>query len=432
MLYYLPLEGYQERYTLQWSAPKAGWLERRWREEGIEYIRIDGASPNTVRTIKAGCVLDAVGRSNFCFSQISKLLELAENGEIKNSDTILLDDFFTPGIEALPYAFSLMGLKPKMYAFLHAQSVDQYDFTRPMMKWGIRHFERGIASILDGIFVCCSTLKDCVVNGGRLTHVNGTNEQVDFEGVHVGGLCGPEKVFITGHPFASDEVMERMPEWYRIFRDPVRYLKLIGESGVSQYQPYPSRKNQVIWSSRWDKEKQPELFLGAVDRVLAKEPYTKFVICTSARKLRSNDPSLLKLLSDYIDKYPNNIELKEGLSKEAYYAILCESKVQTNMALQDWVAISLLEASVAGAYPIYPAFRSFVETFRNDSQFLYTPWKLDEAADKMVAILNRNDLWTYEAIQGRSWIHTRFDSAYKRQLQIMGILLGTPDDPYAT
>jgi len=41
MLYYCPLETYKERYTMQWAAPKTGWLERNWIAHKIPYTRID-------------------------------------------------------------------------------------------------------------------------------------------------------------------------------------------------------------------------------------------------------------------------------------------------------------------------------------------------------------------------------------------------------
>jgi glycosyltransferase involved in cell wall biosynthesis len=372
MLYYVPLEGYKERYTLQWSAPITGWLESRWRQIGLKYHRVDPELP--MRPIKTGCVLDAVGRSVFCFEQIKMLLSLAEEGKITNDDVIYFDDFWTPGLEALPYAFHLMGIKPKMYAFLHAQSVDEFDFTYPMREW-MRPFEKGIARALNGIFVCGHTLKDLVVNGD---------------------IAPPEKVYVTGHPFNSDEVINRMRE------------------GIGYH--YQNRSNNVVWSSRWDQEKNPQFFLAVAAEVIEKMPDAKFIICTGSKQIRSNNDALIMLLHKYREKWTNNIILKEDLTKEQYYAELLKAKIQFNCASQDFVAITLLEASVAGCYPVYPYFRSFPETFAYRHEYMYEHLDLDSAVAKVCSILKRSDLWTEKEIWKRSWIHRRFDCAWERML----------------
>ncbi len=377
MLFYIPLEAYKERYTEQWSAAKTGWLERNWLKIGLEYTRIDGAEriANRPKQIQTGCVLDAVKRSMFCFAQIEQLLALAEEGKLTSEDTIYFDDFWHPGIEALPYAFHLMGLKPQMYAFLHAQSVDEFDFTFPMRHW-MRHFEQGIASVLDGIFVCGPCLRDLVV---------------------FGGIAPQYKVHITGHPFNSEEVRERMT-----------------------FSPEP-RLDQVVYSSRWDLEKNPWFFLEVARKVIYQRRHARFIVCTGSEKIRSNDPGLVRMIHQACEQYPDNIILKENLTKEQYYAELCRSKIQMNTADQDFVAITLLESSVAGCYPIYPYFRSFPETFKHRPGFMYNRLDVQDAVRMVIKVLDSNDLWTEAAIQSRQWIHNRFDTSWLRMLNVMGL-----------
>lgn len=401
-LIYLPLECYESRYTLQWAAPKTGWLERRWQEYGINYLRID-SNDHDKREIKVGSVVDGIGRVYHCFSQIRQLLAMAEMGNITKEDVIYFDDFWHPGIEALPYAFHLLGIKPKpkFYAFCHAQSIDEYDFTAPMEKW-IRPFEKAIFNMLDGMFVCCPMLKDFAENGF-------TNQG--------GGLTTPtrkeqyKKIHVTGHPFASDEVLKRMPVWYQ---------NAIAHPELDAMKP---RKNQVVWSSRWDTEKNPRYFMDVIRMVTKVSPDTTFVVCTSAKELRSNDPTLLREIRQMASTF-KNVEIREGLTKEEYYAILCDSKVQFNCALQDWVAITLLEATVAGCFPIYPHFRSFPETFLNSTTYTYPydDWQPnpEHAVNKIVNTLKRDDLWDDDEINHRHWIHARFFNAAAQQLDIMG------------
>jgi glycosyltransferase involved in cell wall biosynthesis len=335
--------------------------------------------------IGTGVVLDAVARSTYCFSQIEQLLEIADRGLFHDGDVIYLDDFWTPGLEALPYLLDQIGAKVKVYSFLFAQSVDEYDFTYKMRRW-MRPMEVGYASMMDGIFVAHPLLKELVVGGG---------------------IAPEDKVFVSGHPFCSEEVAERMP-WRR---------------GPWEMK----RQDKVVFSSRWDDEKNPLFFLRVAALVKRWRPEARFVICTGSQKVRSNNHSnLVKLAQAEADGI---VEVREGLSKEEYYQEVAEAKVQMNTALQDFVPLTLLEASVAGTYPVYPYFRSFPDTFRHMSEYLYQAFNEEAAAAKIIGVLNRDDLWTETAIEARSWIHTRFDVAWKRQLVVMGLLGGKFDEP---
>ena len=381
-IFYCPLEGYKERYTEQWSAPGTGWLERRWIETGVDYHRCDPGSPPS-NNIGSGSVVDAVGRSLFSFGQIAQLLALLKNGTITQDDVIYFDDFWTPGMEAIAYAKQLMGMQgPRMYAFFHAQSVDEYDFTHKMLPW-IRNYEKGNAAILDGIFVCCPLLK-----------------KLAEEALLTEGRMG--RFHVTGHPFAEDEVLERMPPKER-------------------WPVGSARMKQVVWASRWDEEKNPDFFLQVAREVIIKRPDIKFVICTGAEKMRSNVPELLYALDLFKKKYPDNIIVKEGLTKEQYYEILTESRVQFNCASQDFVAITLLESSTAGCYPVYPQFRSFPETFRHNygQEFMYPHLMKEEAVNKIIKAIDNDTLYTEEAQKERRWIHSRFNTSWRRMTDIM-------------
>jgi len=386
MLYYVPLEPYKERYTWQLSHPVTGWMERKWREVGIEYRRIGGVRDGKVG-IEKGVVLDAVGRSRWSFSQVEQLLELTDRGEIKSEDCIYFEDFWTPGVEALPYLFDQIGVHPRMYSMLWAQSVDEFDFTAGMKYW-IRPIEQGYGKIYDGIFVGHPLLKELVVQGG---------------------IAPESKVFVVGLPFCTEEVNERMP-W---------------REGAWEME----RLQKVVYSSRWDTEKDPLFFLKVVSKVLEQRPDTKFVVCTGSKKVRSNDLALVEKLDEAVEVHKGQLQVHTNCTKEEYYSELCTARVQINTALQDFVAFTLLEASVAGAYPLYPYFRSFPLTFRRDRRFLYERQDVEDCTRKVCCALDRDDLWTRDAIQNRAWIHNRFDLTWKRQLAVMGLVEGWYDEP---
>jgi glycosyltransferase involved in cell wall biosynthesis len=383
MLYHLPLECYRERYTSQLR----NWYHGAWHKYEIPFCPI--IPRNEVGTIKHGQVLDAVGRCTWAMDQVHGLLLQAEKGAVKDSDVILVDDFWHPGIEALPYVFHQLGIRPRMYAYCWAQSVDEFDFTRQMMYF-MRPFEKGIGRILDGIFVASTGLKE------KLTEAS---------------IKGPSQVHVVGLPFDSEEVMSRMPENYR--------------TGMNVHHSPPNRgkrRNQVVFSSRWDREKNPDFFCKVAAAMIEANPERpiRFVVCTSAPEFRSNDSQLLNLLVNMEQRYGEKFQVRENLSKEEYYAILAESKVQFNCADQDWWSFTLLEASVAGCWPIYPYFRSFPEVFRQDHDFMYQHKDVKHACNLLTKVLNHEDLWTYDQIKSREWIHARCDHTWKRMLKVMG------------
>lgn len=373
MLYYCPLECYKERYTMQWSAPKTGWLERNWIKHKIPYLRVDSPAGTTSQAITTGSVLDSERRTEHAFSQVLQLIQMAVRGQIVDDDIIYFDDFWHPGIEMLPYTFHLLNIHPKMFAFCHAQSVDKYDFTYPMRHW-MRPFEIGIGQILDGIFVNSSILRTLLLRAM---------------------ISSPEKIHVIGHIFSEEEVLSRY------------------------YEKEVRKEDRVVFSSRWDWEKDPEFFLQVAQRVINKQPNIKFIICTSSPKLKSNDKILLQNLEETIKLYPDNIILKEGLTKEDYYHELRRAKIQMNTSLQDFVSIVLLEASVAGCYPVYPNFRSFPQAFRDDKNFMYKPQDVEDATDMILSVLDNDSNWSKESIESRAWIHRRHNSSWARMINIM-------------
>ncbi len=336
---YFPLEPYKERYTCQLSAPD-GWLQSRWKETGHDVLRIEGESLN--KQIVTGSVLDGCGRGYYSCSQIQEFLYLLNNGQISSDDVLYFDDFWTPGIEALPYAFHLTGIKPKMYSLLHAQSVDQYDFTYPMSHW-MRDFEKGIGKCMDGIFVTSTLLKNLLIEAG---------------------IGSRDNIVITGLPYNVNKVNEVVPV--------VNAKK---------------KKRQVVFSSRWDWEKNPVFFLNVAQYFAEADPTIKFVITTSHEKLKSNDEDLLHLLH-CIDRYNlPNLELRENQTKEQYYQTLKESKIQFNCAYQDFVSWTLLEALTYKCLPVYPNFRSFPEVL--PKEYLYDAFVVDSAINKIKEMLVR-------------------------------------------
>lgn len=366
---YVPLEPYKERYTIQLSA-EDGWLESNWKTAGHQVIRIPGKALSHDSNIKTGQVLDAHGRGYWACSQVMELIKLHQTGALNPlTDVIYFDDFWHPGISALPYMFDLTNVHIPTFAMLHAQSIDIHDFTYPMRHW-MRHFEKGTAAFLSGIFVTSTCLYDLCLHAGV-----GTKENLFF-----GGL-----------PYNSQQVK-------------TRFFPAI----------LPRKKRQVVYSSRWDKEKCPEFFLAVVAEVHKQRKDITFIVTTSATEVRSNSPHRIQLLRDFVQNNPaaEVLDIRVNQTKSQYYYNLLESKIQFNCADQDFVSWTLLEATTCGCRPVYPNYLSFPEALQYRYDLMYIKGDVTSAAQKILQHID-------EAPQNWDWVYKPFDKSWERITAVM-------------
>jgi glycosyltransferase involved in cell wall biosynthesis len=385
-LFYCPLEDYPERYTGQ----LASWFQDELQRQHVAFAVVPG-DPRTQQHIQTGQVLDACRRGQHAMAQSSTLLSWIAGGSIADGDVIYFDDFWHPGVEAVKYALHQHKLDVKLFAFCWAQSVDKFDFTHGMLPW-IRPFEQGNGHCYDRVFFASSML-------AAFAEVEGISRQSA----------------VVGLPFNSHEVLSRMPLWYHEY--------LAGERRAMVVRHRHERKRDVVFSSRFDWEKNPQFFIEVMQQLLERHWATniRFVICTSQPALRSNDPSVLVTLKQLMARFPHSIKVASGLTKEQYYETLCKSRVQFNCAYQDWVSFTLLEALTAGCYPIYPDWRSFPETFGPGSPHLYADRNVDAAVDAILHVMDADEMvWDREAILDRqSTLLHRHDKTITRILAWM-------------
>jgi len=107
----------------------------------------------------------------------------------------------------------------------------------------------------------------------------------------------------------------------------------------------------------------------------------------SGAPLRSNNARYLERARAM--QAAGQLKIYEDLKKNDYYALLNDTRVLFNCALQDWVSNTVSEADTLGCNVLYPAYRSFPETFANDPNRLYVPWSLDDAFTKLEHLLDQ-------------------------------------------
>ena len=345
-LYYMGLERYKARYTLQLQ----DWNTAVFDQRGINYIVVPGETLSNDQAIVTGQVLDAHGRTYFGMSQLMNLIRMMKAGELNNEDVVYFEDMFQPGIESLPYILKQIDAahRPRIFVRCLAQSIDPDDFVHVWnMQEFMGHYEKMVDSFVDGVLA--------------------TNEEMVMH-MKIAGWKAP--IYnISGLAFGKAEVQSR----------------------VTHIKPFADRKYRVVFSARWDQEKQPDFYMDLIEQWYNKEypnhPISSIEFCVcSGGWLKSNSESYMQRTRDLVAQ--GKLKIYENLEKNAYYNIVNDSRVVFNCALQDWVSNTVSEADALGCNVLYPAYRSFPETFANDSDRLYIPWSLDNAIGKLRRLLD--------------------------------------------
>jgi len=355
-LFYMGLESYEARYTLQLQ----DWNERVFKLRGINYELVTGHELTTDKKIVTGSVLDAHGRTYYSLSQTMNLIKLMKEGKVTNEDVIFYEDMFTPGIESLPYILEQVpaAFRPKVYVRCLAQSIDPDDFVnREGMAHWMRKFEQMVDEFVDGILAASEEM---------VAHLR------------IAGMKAP--IYVTGLPFGKDEVRSRIP-----------YAKPISE-----------RTERVGFAARWDSEKQPDFYMDLAELMYKTHPEIEFAVFCGHPELKSNNPQYVERARK-LELYGNtaniaNFKVYTGLKKNDYYELLADSVVLFNCALQDWVSNTVSEADTFGTLTLYPAYRSFPEVFANNEKNMYIPWSVEDAADRLALMFANPDKYMTGAV----------------------------------
>ena len=336
-LFYMGLESYEARYTLQLQ----DWNEREFKKHDIDYEIITGEELDNSKAIVTGSVLDAHGRSYYSLSQTMNLVQKMKNGEITSDDVIFYEDMFTPGLECLPYIMdqSPPEYRPKVFLRFLAQTTDPDDFLirEGMFDW-MRRYEQMVDEFVTGIIVASEEF---------VAHLR------------TAGFKKP--IYVTGLPFGKEEVQSRIPN----------------------PKPLNERSNRVGFAARWDDEKQPHFYMDLAEEYYKIDPSVEFAIFCGHPELKSSDPEYVKRAYELQDGNTANFKIYTGLKKDDYYNLLADSKVLFNCALQDWVSNTVSEADSFGTLTLYPAYRSFPEVFANNGRHLYVPWSMEDCISKL-------------------------------------------------
>lgn len=343
-LFYMGLEAYNARYTLQLTE----WNRRVFERRGIDVVYVPGETLDNSQRISVGQVLDAHGRSYFGMSQMMNLVRMMQRGEVTSEDVIYFEDMFQPGFESLPYIIDQLPehMWPRIYVRCLAQTIDPDDFVHV---WGMDRWMRAYEQM-----VCSSVAGVLATNEEMVAHMRVAGWDVPIYN-------------ISGLAFGKNEVIERVG---------------------GKIKPFNDRRLRVVFSARWDQEKQPDFYMDLIEAWRERFPSkdVEFVVC-SGGELKSNNDSYMARTRKMVED--GKLVIYDNLDKNKYYEIVNDSRVVFNCALQDWVSNTVSEADALGCNVLYPAYRSFPETFANDHERMYVPWSIDDAINKLDVLLKK-------------------------------------------
>jgi hypothetical protein len=329
------LEPYKARYTLQLS----DWNESVFKRRGIDYVIVPGETLSSDQNIVVGQVLDAHGRTHYSLTQMANLIKLMKQGVVTNEDVIYFEDMYTSGLESLAYIIKQVPeqYRPKIFVRCLAQTIDPDDF---LHVWGMEGFMRKYEEMINEFCIILASNEEMVMH------------------MKVAGWKAP--IYnISGLAFGKQEVRGR----------------------VKSIKPFELKKRRVVFAARWDQEKQPDFYMDIIEKYTKMHNGDVEFALLSGAKLRSNNDSYME--RTYRLESQGKLKIYSDLDKNEYYELLNDSRVLFNCALQDWVSNTVSEADALGCNVVYPAYRSFPETFANDHTRLYVPWSQDDALNKI-------------------------------------------------
>ena len=270
-LFYMGLEPYEGRYTLQLQ----DWSERAFKRRGIDYVVVPGETIDNSKSISVGQVLDAHGRSYFGMSQMMNLVQMMRNGECTGEDAVFFEDMFQPGIESLPYIMDQIPeeQRPKVWIRCLAQAVDPDDFVHV---WGMSKW---------------MSLYEAMCNE-FVTGVLASNEEMVAH-MKIANWTAP-LYNISGLAFDKDEVQERV--------------------GL-RIKSWEQRQRRVVFAARWDQEKQPDFYMDMIEEWYGSfnTPDAEFVLVQGG-PLRSNDQKYIDRARKMEER--GQLTILENLKKE--------------------------------------------------------------------------------------------------------------------
>ncbi len=159
-----------------------------------------------------------------------------------------------------------------------------------------------------------------------------------------------------------------------VYHPPVNLIKQDGRK-----QPGPLR---ILWSGRWEHDKNPEDFFEALKRLKSKGCDFRLIVLGEHFR---DVPEVFAWARDYFAEHIDHWGYQD--SRGEYEAVLCQADVVVSTAMHEFFGISVIEAISAGAYPVLPdrlAYPEILKLHENEnSRQYYYGGSIDKLVDKL-------------------------------------------------
>jgi glycosyltransferase involved in cell wall biosynthesis len=193
MIYNVPIEKFEERYTEQWGR----WFPKHFVRFKVPFKSI---RPKPLKDkIEQGSFLDIIGTNYYKASQLRTICRKFDHNRVMPGDIFFFHDLWWPGLEALAYMRDALKINFRIAGILHAGSYDKHDMLHRvgMTRWA-QWIEMGWLELIDHIFVATQFHKNLILEE-RVKNRHDRCHLIDNK-IHITGLpIFPEFVDYSTH-----------------------------------------------------------------------------------------------------------------------------------------------------------------------------------------------------------------------------------------
>lgn len=161
MIYYLPLERLDKRYTNSMHDLLVKGFTK-WFPNNVTVIE----GKDLGGEIKVGSFLDSDGTNYWKFAQLQEVCKLFRNDEIKDGDIFFISDLWFPGLESIKYMAMFHNITVKIVGMFHAGSWTETDYVRELEPWAA-NLERGWFDMIDEVYLGSEFIKSEIIEKTR-------------------------------------------------------------------------------------------------------------------------------------------------------------------------------------------------------------------------------------------------------------------------
>lgn len=329
MIYYIPLETLDERYTVMLDR----LLQAEMRSRRLPYLTVHGQQLG--KRIKSGAFLDSCGTIAFKASQIQAIARRFYQRQVEAGDVFFFADLWFPGIDALPYMGRFNGIDIRICGFQYAGSWTPTDYVAQYLSDYCRLIEHGWLQFWDSVFLCSTFQKREILQNLRLPE--------NSEGIE-------RKLRVTRLPFDF--------------------------AGVRRFYRDGKREPWIVFPHRFHWEKGADTFLTMALEVGYRLPDAQFLI-TSARSgdfPQADRPDIADLYHETKRLLGDRLRFVSNLSKSEFYTLLSAARIVWSSSLQENFGYSIIESCTLGATPVLPRRVAYPEMY--PEEYLYSSEKI--------------------------------------------------------